>query len=224
MTDIVAYSTKNAKVFATGHPIILSSFLGYAISLTFSYFNRSSLAYDCDNIPSLYSHDNDDLTNILPISTNTLYTNRSFLTAASGFSSSMSSAWMALDNDNFILESSSKNIPTIYPSVLCSEVVTLLSAIRALSPNSSITIYTNCASIIAFWHKFVDKPFLLKLLRQPNHLLWLSIRDLIQANNLSITLFKVPAYNDNPYNNQIDSLAKGVHFFPQPSTSLMAYL
>ncbi|CAB4429877.1 unnamed protein product [Rhizophagus irregularis] len=67
----------------------------------------------------------------------------------------MSYAWLALDDDNLILESSSDAVPTVFPSALRSETVALLLAIRALAPNFSVVINTDCASLISFWHKFV---------------------------------------------------------------------
>ncbi|EXX66666.1 hypothetical protein GLOIN_2v1785823 [Rhizophagus irregularis DAOM 181602=DAOM 197198] len=91
-------------------------------------------------------------------------------------SPSMSFAWLALDDDNLILESSSDVILMTYPSALRSETYTLLSALKALAPYSSVVVNTDCASLISSWSQFVDKPFLPKLLCLPNHLLWLSIR------------------------------------------------
>ncbi|PKY59371.1 hypothetical protein RhiirA4_482059 [Rhizophagus irregularis] len=91
-------------------------------------------------------------------------------------------------------------------------------------PYSSVVINTDCAVLISFWHNFISKPFIPKLLRQPNYLLWLSIKNLIFEKNLSITLQKVPTYDDCPYNNQVDLLAKCSHSFPQSSILPTAYL
>ncbi|PKY54469.1 hypothetical protein RhiirA4_426796 [Rhizophagus irregularis] len=221
LANIIAYPTRNAKVFATGRPIILFSSLRYATALASSYFNHPLLI--SDDKPSLHVHNVDDEPTLSP-STMSIYIDRSFLATTLRSPSSMSYTWLALDNDNLVLESSSDVIPNTYPSALRSETVALLSAIRALAHNSSIIIYTDCASLISSWHNFIDKPFILKLLRQPNYLLWLSIRNLILDNNLSITLQKVPAHGDCPYNNQVDFLAKDSHLFSQPLVSPAAVL
>ncbi|PKY62900.1 hypothetical protein RhiirA4_432808, partial [Rhizophagus irregularis] len=172
LLDTVAYPTKkNTKVFATGRPIKLATSFAYASSLANIHFDRLS------NPVVLPSPDIDDTEvsdYVLPSSTCTLYTDGSFLPSRSGSLPSMSSAWLALDEDDLILESCSEVIPVTYPSALRSEIYALLSALKALPPHSSVVINTDCASLISFWHQFIDKPFIPKLLRQPNHLLWLS--------------------------------------------------
>ncbi|PKY49606.1 hypothetical protein RhiirA4_465667 [Rhizophagus irregularis] len=147
-----------------------------------------------------------------------------FLASHFGSSSSMSSAWLALDDDDFILESSSEVIPTSYPSAFRSKIYALLSALKALAPYSSVIINTDCASLIFFWSQFVDKPFLPKLLRQPNHLLWLTIRYYVYTKHLSVTFQKVLAHNGDMYNIQVDSLAKDTHSSSQPTVTPMASL
>ncbi|PKY56181.1 hypothetical protein RhiirA4_476274 [Rhizophagus irregularis] len=183
------------------------------------YFNRPS-----SNIilPSLEDAEISGF--VLPFSTHTLYTDGSFLAPHSGSSPSMSSAWLALDDDNLILESSSKVIPMSYPSAFRSEIFILLSALKALASYSLVVINTDCAFLISFWNQFVDKSFLPKLLRQPNHLLWLSIRHHVYNKHLSVILQKIPAHEDNIYNIQVDSLAKNAHFSLQPTITPIAYL
>ncbi|PKB97369.1 hypothetical protein RhiirA5_433277 [Rhizophagus irregularis] len=92
-----------------------------------------------------------------------------------------------------------------------------------LSPGSSVTINTNYAELIILWRCFVDALFSPKLLRQPNYLLWLSIRRLLLDFNLKIVLIKIPAHSDNALNVQVDSLAKAAHSSPQPSFSPLAF-
>ncbi|PKY62946.1 hypothetical protein RhiirA4_490447, partial [Rhizophagus irregularis] len=215
LTDTVAYPTKkNTKVFATGRPIKLATSFAYASSLAKIHFDQLS------NPVVLPSSDTDDVAAsdyMLPISTCSLYTDGSFLASYSGSLPSMSSAWLALDEDELILESCSEVIPATYPSAFRSEIYALLSALKALPPHSSIVINTDCASLISFWHQFIDKPFILKLLRQPNHLLWLSVRHYYYSKQLSVTLHKVSAHDDNMLNNQVDFLAKDAYFLPQPT-------
>ncbi|PKY62640.1 hypothetical protein RhiirA4_489470, partial [Rhizophagus irregularis] len=214
LPDTVAYPTKkNTKVFATGRPVQLATSFAYAFSLAKIYFDRLSNpilpSSDIDNIEvSAY---------MLPSSTCTLYTDGSFLAPRSRSLPSMSSAWLALDEDDLILESCSEVIPATYPSAFRSEIYALLSALKALPPLSSVVINTDCASLISFWHQFIDKPFIPKLLRQPNHLLWLSVRHYYYTKQLSVTFQKVSAHNGDILNNQVDSLAKDAHFLSQPT-------
>ncbi|GBC41916.2 reverse transcriptase family protein [Rhizophagus irregularis DAOM 181602=DAOM 197198] len=154
----------------------------------------------------------DIIPSTFPCSACNLYTDGFFLASTSGNSPSMSFAWLVLDNDNLILESSSDVIPLTYPSALRSETFALLSVLKALAPYSSATVNTDCASPISLWSQFVDKPFLPKLLRQPNHLLWLSIRHHIHNKHLSITPQKVPAHADDISLSRFSHLAPVEYF------------
>ncbi|EXX69948.1 hypothetical protein RirG_091840 [Rhizophagus irregularis DAOM 197198w] len=49
------------------------------------------------------------------------------------------------------------------------------------------------------------------MLKEPNHLLWSSVRNIISQKNLDVTLIKVPAHADDPLNNYVDALAKAAH-------------
>ncbi|CAB4413040.1 unnamed protein product [Rhizophagus irregularis] len=222
LSDTVAYPTKkNTKVFATGKPIKLATSFAYASSLAKIHFDWLS------NPVVLPSFDIDEVEvsdYMLPSSTCNLYTDGSFFASRSGSLPSMSSAWLALDEDDFILESYSEVIPATYPSAFRSEIYALLSALKALPLYSSVVINTDCASLISFWHQYIDKPFIPKLLRQPNHLLWLSVRHYFYTKQLSVTFQKVSAHNGNMFNNQVDSLAKDAHFLPQPMLTPIALL
>ncbi|PKY57447.1 hypothetical protein RhiirA4_449016 [Rhizophagus irregularis] len=222
LSDTVAYPTKkNTKVFATGRPIKLATSFAYASSLAQIHFDRISNPVALSS-PDVAEADESDY--MLPSSTCTLYTDGSFLASRSGSSPSMSSAWLALDDDGLLLESCSEVIPTTYPSAFRSEIYGLLSALKALPPHSSVVVNTDCASLISFWHQFVDKPFIPKLLRQPNYLLWLSVRHYFYTKQLSVTFQKVSAHSENLLNNQVDSLAKDAHFLPQPTFTPIASL
>ncbi|PKY15106.1 hypothetical protein RhiirB3_466485 [Rhizophagus irregularis] len=152
-----------------------------------------------------------------------MYTDGSFLSAKDSFPPSMTSAWLALDDDEFILDSLSLCFPSCFPSALRSKIYAVVLGLNALSHNSLISIYTDCSQLISLWKCFVNVPFSPKLLREPNHLLWLSIRQLIMDRNLKVDLIKVPAHGDNIYNIQADSLAKDAHSSLQPTFSPLVF-
>ncbi|PKC50054.1 hypothetical protein RhiirA1_487543, partial [Rhizophagus irregularis] len=57
----------------------------------------------------------------------------------------------------------------------------------------------------------MDAPFIPRMLKEPNHLLWSSIRTIMSRKNLDVSLIKVPAHADDPLNNHVDALAKAAH-------------
>ncbi|PKY34432.1 hypothetical protein RhiirB3_454133 [Rhizophagus irregularis] len=92
---------------------------------------------------------NDDVfISSLPLSTQTLYTDSSFHQEQNFSSPSMASAWLALDDDGFILDSSPLSFPSCFPSALRSEIYAIIFGLYALSPGSSVTINTDCAQFI----------------------------------------------------------------------------
>ncbi|PKK59056.1 hypothetical protein RhiirC2_795386 [Rhizophagus irregularis] len=153
----------------------------------------------------------------------TLYTNGSFFSATDSSPPSMTSAWLALDDDEFILDFLSLCLPTCFPSTLCSEIYAVVLGLNALSHGSSISIRTDCSQLISLWTCFINAPFSPKLLREPNYLLWISIRQLIIDHNLKVELIKVHAHGDDIYNIQADSLAKDAHSSLQPTFSPLAF-
>ncbi|GBC25647.2 ribonuclease H-like domain-containing protein [Rhizophagus irregularis DAOM 181602=DAOM 197198] len=161
--------------------------------------------------------------NILPLSVQSLYTDGSFHPATDFSPPSMTSAWLALDDDGLLLESSSLQIPSCFPSALRSEIYAVVLELNALSHGSSISIYTDCSQLISLWKRFVDVPFSPKLLREHNHLLWLSIRQLVMDRNLTVALIKVPAHSNDIYNAHADSLAKDTHLSLQPTVLPLAF-
>ncbi|PKY61024.1 hypothetical protein RhiirA4_485456, partial [Rhizophagus irregularis] len=172
--------------------------------------------------PPLSDAGRDVVSPVLPSSTCSLYTDGSFRRATDNSPSSMTCAWLALDEDGFILESSSSSLPSCFPSALRSEINAVLLGLKALSPGSSVTVATDCAQLISLWTQFVDAPFSPKLLQQPNHLLWLSIRHFLDKLDLHVKLIKVPAHSDDALNVQVDSLAQAAHLSSQPTFSPMA--
>ncbi|GBC21157.2 hypothetical protein GLOIN_2v1785823 [Rhizophagus irregularis DAOM 181602=DAOM 197198] len=129
-------------------------------------------------------------------------------------------------NDDVLILSLPSSTQTLYMDgsfLQAQDSSPLLWPQLVLSPGSSVTINTNCAELIILWRCFVDALFSPKLLRQPNYLLWLSIRRLLLDFNLKIVLIKIPAHSDNALNVQVDSLAKAAHSSPQPSFSPLAF-
>ncbi|PKC67243.1 hypothetical protein RhiirA1_458669 [Rhizophagus irregularis] len=220
LSETVGYPTRNAKVFAAYLPITLSTSWSYATSLALAHLMNPPLTVSFTLSPSVKDSLEDD---VLPSSVQSLYTDGSFRPAKDSLSSSMASAWIALDDDGFILESSSMHLPSCFPSALRSEIYAVLLGLNALSRDSSISVYTDCSQLISLWTRFVDVPFSPKLLCEPNHLLWFSIRQLIMDRNLQVDLIKVPAHGDDVYNVQADSLAKDAHSSLQPSVSPLAF-
>lgn len=90
----------------------MSTSLAYASSLAMVYLNPPL----SDIIAPLSLDDIDDLPFVLPCSTCILYTDGFFLNSISEKSPSMSYAWLAFDDDNFILEFSLDAISSTYPS------------------------------------------------------------------------------------------------------------
>ncbi|CAB5193871.1 unnamed protein product [Rhizophagus irregularis] len=219
LSDTVGYPTRNAKVFAAYLPITLSTSWSYATSLALVHFSNASPA-----LSPLFKDRIDRIEDtILPLSVQSLYTDGSFHPANDSSPSFMTSAWIALDDVGLVLESSSMHLPSYFPSALRSEISAVLLGLNALSRDSSISIHTDCSQLISLWTRFVDAPFSPKLLREPNHLLWLSIRQLIMDRNLNVELIKVPAHGDDIYNIQADSLAKDAHSSLQPTTLLSTF-
>ncbi|PKK56962.1 hypothetical protein RhiirC2_798946 [Rhizophagus irregularis] len=89
-----------------------------------------------------------------------------------------------------------------------------------------ITVATDCAQLLSLWSLYVDAPFIPRMLKEPNYLLWSSIRTLMLQKNLDVTLIKVPAHADDPLNNHVDALARAAHtdshLSSQPSSDLLA--
>ncbi|PKK57320.1 hypothetical protein RhiirC2_798255 [Rhizophagus irregularis] len=186
LSETVRYPTRNAKAFAAYFSITLSTSWSYATSLALP--TSSALSS-----PSITRIEDD----VLPLSVYTMYIDGSFFSAKDSSPPSMTSAWLALDDDKFILDSSSLCLPSCFPSALHSEIYAV-----------------TC---------FVNASFSPKLLRKPNHFLWLFIRQLIMDRNLKVDLIKVPAHGDDIYNIQADSLAKDAHSSLQPTFSPLAF-
>ncbi|EXX65611.1 hypothetical protein GLOIN_2v1785823 [Rhizophagus irregularis DAOM 181602=DAOM 197198] len=116
---------------------------------------------------------------LLPSSVSTLYIDGSFLPPSSHLTPSMAYAWTAIDSDGFILESHYNTIPSLFPSALRSKIFALLHGLDFLPQYSKITVTTDCAQLISLWSTYVNAPFIPKMLKEFNHLLWSSARAII---------------------------------------------
>ncbi|GBC14849.2 hypothetical protein GLOIN_2v1785173 [Rhizophagus irregularis DAOM 181602=DAOM 197198] len=133
LSDTVGYPTRNAKVFAAYLPITLSTSWSYASSLALVHFSNASPA-----LSPLFKDSIDRIEDtILPLSVQSLYTDGSFHPANDSSPSSMTSAWIALDDDGLVLESSSMHLPSYFPSALRSEISAVLLGLNALFRDST---------------------------------------------------------------------------------------
>ncbi|GET59005.1 RNA-directed DNA polymerase from mobile element jockey-like [Rhizophagus irregularis DAOM 181602=DAOM 197198] len=215
LSSLIRYPTKpRTYIHADTRSVSLSASLGYAKSLLlFQLFAPVQLPPITDQVSRT-----SDIQ--LPSSVSTLYIDGSFLSPPSHPTSSMAYAWTAIDPDGFILESHYNIISSIFPSALRSEVFALLHGLDSLPRNSSITVATDCAQLLSLWSLYVDAPFIPRMLKESNHLLWSSIRTIMLQKNLDVTLIKVPAHADDHLNNHVDALAKAAHFDSQLSSCL----
>ncbi|CAB5363843.1 unnamed protein product [Rhizophagus irregularis] len=174
LSSTILYPTKKNYKFRRTTSITLSTSLNYARSLLFYHLYRRPTSFIADPISPLKLN---DVT--LPASTTKLYTDGSFYPTSRTSPSTMSYAWSALDDDDHLLESFSDSIPPVYPSALRSDLIAVLSGLTSLEHGSVVTILSDCAQLITLWNKYVSCPFSLHLLKEPNHLIWLSIRNLL---------------------------------------------
>ncbi|GBC50785.2 RNA-directed DNA polymerase from mobile element jockey-like [Rhizophagus irregularis DAOM 181602=DAOM 197198] len=218
---LIRYPTKpRTYIHADTRSVSLSASLGYAKSLLLFHL------FAPDRLPSI----NEQMPRIsdiqLPSSVYTLYIDGSFLPPSSHPVSSMAYVWTAIDSDGFILESHYNIISSIFPSALRSEVFALLHGLDSLPPNSKITVATDCAQLLSLWSSHVNAPFIPRMLKEFNHLLWSSIRAIKSHKNLDVTLIKVPAHADDTLNKHVDVLAKAAHtdshLSSRPSLELLA--
>ncbi|EXX66440.1 hypothetical protein RirG_123750 [Rhizophagus irregularis DAOM 197198w] len=170
LSTLIRYPTKpRTYIHADTRSVLLSASLGYAKSLLLFH-----LFAPVRSLPM-----NDQLSRIsaiqLPSLVSTLYIDGSFLPFPSHSVPSMAYAWTAIDSDGFILESHYNTIP----SALRSEIFALLHGLDSLPQNSKITVATDCAHLISLWSTYVDAPFIPKMLKESNHLLWSSAHAII---------------------------------------------
>ncbi|GBC53526.2 hypothetical protein RIR_jg19251.t1 [Rhizophagus irregularis DAOM 181602=DAOM 197198] len=179
LSSLIRYPTKpRTYIHADTRSVSLSASLGYAKSLSlFQLFAPVQLLPITDQVSRT-----SDIQ--LPSSVSTLYIDGSFLSPPSHLTFSMAYAWTAIDPDGFILESHYNIISSIFPSALRSEVFALLHGLDSLPRNSKITVATDCVQLLSLWSLYVDAPFIPRMLKESNHLLWSSIRTIMLQKNL----------------------------------------
>ncbi|PKB96851.1 hypothetical protein RhiirA5_385057, partial [Rhizophagus irregularis] len=206
LSNLIRYPTKpRTYIHADTRSVSLSASLGYAKSLLLFYL------FAPVRLPPMLNQVSRISDIQLPSSVSTLYIDGSFLPPSSHPTPSMAYAWTAIDSDGFILESHYNTIPSLFPSALRSEIFALLHGLDSLPRYSKITVATDCAQLISLWSTYVDAPFIPKMLKEFNHLLWSSARAIISQKNLEVTLIKVPAHADDSLNNHVDDLVKAAH-------------
>ncbi|GBC48273.2 RNA-directed DNA polymerase from mobile element jockey-like [Rhizophagus irregularis DAOM 181602=DAOM 197198] len=206
LSSLIRYLTKpHTYIHVDTRSVSLSASLGYAKSLLLFYL------FAPVRLPPMLNQVSRISDIQLPSSVSTLYIDGSFLPPSSHPTPSMAYAWTAIDSDGFILESHYNTIPSLFPSALRSEIFALLHGLDSLPRYSKITVATDCAQLISLWTTYVDAPFIPKMLKEFNHLLWSSARAIISHKNLEVTLIKVPAHADDSLNNHVDDLAKAAH-------------
>ncbi|EXX55615.1 hypothetical protein GLOIN_2v1785823 [Rhizophagus irregularis DAOM 181602=DAOM 197198] len=174
LSSLIRYPTKpRTYIHTETHSVSLSASLGYAKSLLLFHFFAPARFFFMNNQVSRISNIQ------LSSSVSTLYIDGSFLPFPSHSIPSMVYAWTAIDSDGFILESHYNTIPSLFPSALRSEIFALLHGLDSLPQNSKITVTTDCAHLISLWSTYVDAPFIPKMLKEFNHLLWSSARAII---------------------------------------------
>ncbi|PKY36305.1 hypothetical protein RhiirB3_458600, partial [Rhizophagus irregularis] len=218
-STLIRYPTKPCTyIHADTRSVLLSASLGYAKSLLLFHLFAPVRLFPMNKQVSRIS----DIQLLSSVST--LYIDGSFLPLSSHSLPSMAYAWTAINSDGFILESHYNTIPSLFSSALRSEIFALLHGLDFLSRNSKITVTTDCAQLISLWSTYVDAPFIPRMLKESNHLLWSSARAIISQKSLEVTLIKVPAHADDSLNNHVDDLAKAAHTNSHLSLQLSALL
>lgn len=148
LSETTGYPTKNAKIFAVYLPISLFTSWSYTTSLAFAHLKELPFTFLCGfTSPAATS---DVYEPSLSFSMHTLYTDSSFHDATDSSSPSMTSAWLALDDDGFILESSFISLSFCLLSALRSEIYAIILSLRAFPSDSSVTnIFTDCIQLIS---------------------------------------------------------------------------
>ncbi|CAB5316676.1 unnamed protein product [Rhizophagus irregularis] len=206
LSSLIRYPTKpRTYIHADTRSVLLSASLDYAKSLLlFHLFALVRPLPMNKQVPGI-----SDIQ--LPSSVSTFYIDGSFLPLSSHSLPLMAYAWTAINSDGFILKSHYNIIPSLFPSALRSEIFALLHGLDSLPQNSKITVTTDCAQLISLWSTYMDTPFIPKMLKESNHLLWFSVQAIISQKSLEVTLIEVPAHADDSLNNHVDDLAKAAH-------------
>jgi len=118
----------------------------------------------------------------------------------------MNIGWIQIQN-NTIIETYSSRIK-LWPSSYKAELMAILSAICICPRNSNIQIYTDSLSVISKFNKITNNMILQHKQCSYNYWpIWHTIINLIRSYKYTVTLHKVPAHENNIFNNEADKLA-----------------
>ena len=119
---------------------------------------------------------------------------------------SMGIGWVQLHNNQIVHEFSAQL--KYWPSSYHTELISILSAIATVPRNSIIQIFTDSQSVISKYTKLIhlnpNSPKKFKFTAWP---IWHTLLNVIKSFNIQLTLHKVQAHSDNPFNNRADQLA-----------------
>jgi ribonuclease HI len=118
----------------------------------------------------------------------------------------MGIGWVQVDNNQVIQSFSAQilNWPTSYKA----ELLAILSAISTLPRNSTIDIFTDSQSVISKYNKLLAlSPHSSKQFKFNAWPIWHTLLNILKAFNIQLSLYKVQAHSDNPFNNLADLLA-----------------
>ena len=102
----------------------------------------------------------------------------------------------------------------LWPCSFKAELVAILSALITVPRNSIINIYTDSQSVISKYHSISSSASALLCTNTPYFSLWNTLINFIKSYNICINFHKVPAHQDNEYNNLADQLARSHYNLP----------
>lgn len=111
-------------------------------------------------------------------------------------------------DDNSILSSFASSLNCIWPSSLRAELSAIIIAFRNLPVNSIVHIYTDSLSIASSANVIVSTPYITRILRKKNYLIWSLLKRVVSSLNLTVIWHKVDAHTSDPWNSCIDALSK----------------
>ena len=101
------------------------------------------------------------------------------------------------------------------PSAYKAELLAILLAVQVAPPNCYINFFTDCQNILSHADHIDSGGFLntRNVFKTPQSSIWLLINGLIKRRNLTIRWHKVPAHDNDSFNNQVDLLANSAAVF-----------
>ena len=118
----------------------------------------------------------------------------------------MGIGWVQVHNKH-VTQSFSAQICN-WPSSYKTELIAIVSAISTLPRNSSAEIFTDSQSVISKFNKLqLLSPYSSKLFKFNAWPIWHTLLNILKSFNIQLTLYKVQAHSDDPFNNLADLLA-----------------